>query len=312
MIPDLLKDPLKAVTTYATPLLQQPGVAPLLSSVSGAIRNAPSILQRALTPQTPPTPTPSPMAPPSAYVTPPKLDYAALQAQARKSAENAVNPYYTKQLNDFLARQAAQKQQQEQQTQMNIQSLEENLTNTLQGNETKKTRTSEDVATDVANINQQEDIFQTDTGQAADAGRIQQARDLAQSGLTGGMGAQQVESAVDKRNTAEARQGAEFDQARAQQELFKGRTFEDLARSGELATKAKEKGVTQATFDLDNYIKNQGFETESKKSELESSRLAQVLTEQSRQAKLLYQQYLSRISDPARLAAAASTYGGAF
>src|SRR5688572_10914726 len=47
------------------------------------------------------------------YVRPPSLDIAATQAKARAEAEGAVNPFYTKQLNDFLAQQAAQRQRQQ-------------------------------------------------------------------------------------------------------------------------------------------------------------------------------------------------------
>lgn len=291
-------------------------VQPFAPLIGAALRNPggfPNNVVSAATPKLPasvPTPAPQPAVP--AVVRPPKLDYAAVQAQARQSAENAVNPYYTKQLNDFLSQQATQRQQKQQEYEFGVQNLQDQLKQTLEGNKIQQGRTTEDVAQNQADINQQADIFQTDTGQAADAARIAQARQLAQSGLTGGMGSQQQEAAATQRNTVEKRQEQQFQQQRQQQELFKTRTFEDLARSGELATQARQKGEKAAKFDLDSFIKNQGFETEAKKATLESQRQSQVLQEQQNQARLAYNQYLARIRDPAQLAAAASLYGGSF
>lgn len=257
-----------------------------------------------------PTAPPAPNLP--AIVRPPKLDFAAVQAKARADAEGAVNPYYTKQLNDFLAQQAAQRQQQQTQYETSVKNLEDQLSNTLAGNEISRGRTTEDVAQNVADINQSADIFQTDTGVAADANRIAQARELAQSGLTGGLGAQQAETAQTQRNTAEKRQEQEFQKQRQQQDLFKTRTFEDLARSGELATKATEKGKTAAKFDLDAFIQGQGFEEQNTRNSLESNRLEAIGREQGNRSKLAFNQYLANIRDPAQLLAASQIYGGAF
>jgi hypothetical protein len=246
------------------------------------------------------------------FVRPPRLDYAALQAQARSAAENAVNPYYTKQINDFVANQALQKQRQEAQNQTNIQNLQDELKQTLEGNQIQEGRTTQDVSQNQADINQNADQFQTDTGQAFDANRIAQADQIAKSGLSGGLAAQQGEAAQIQGNTAEKRQEQQFQKQRDAQELFKTRTFEDLARSGELATQAEAKGERQAQFDLNNFIQDQGLAETQKRNELEASRLQQVGAETQNQAKLAFQRYLANIRDPAQLAAAAQLYGGSF
>jgi hypothetical protein len=256
---------------------------------------------------------PSPTAPSGpAIVRPPTLNYAAIQAKARADAENAVNPFYTKQLNDFLSQQAAQRTQQQTVFDTSVKNLDEQLKQAQDANKLTGERTTADVAQNQADINQTADQFQTDTGQAADANRLAEADKLAGAGLTGGIGAQQGEATQTQRNTTEKRQEADFQKSRDQQELFKGRTFEDLAKSGELAAKSTAKGKTAAKFDLDSFIQNQGFETTSKKSSLEQARLQAVATEQQNQAKLAYNQYLARIRDPAQLAAAGTIYGGSF
>ncbi len=299
-------------------LTMLPGSAatiPLYNIAKGAISNPNQFMNTLSRIGSPAAPTPTP--PPASLsmprvVAPPKLDYAAIQTQARAQAENAVNPYYTSQLNKFLEQQSFQKQQQQAQTETNVKNLEDTLKNTLEGNTIQQGRTAEDVALNQANINQTADQFQTDTGQAADANRIAQARQIAQAGTTGGLGAQQQEATQIARNTGEKRQEQQFQQQRNTQELFKTRTFEDLARSGELATASTEKGKKQADFDLNNFMKNADFELENKKGQLEVQRLQAVGDEQSKQARLAYNQYLAKIKDPAQLALAGQIYGGGF
>lgn len=280
----------------------------LLSPVQNFVQSAQTLLAQPKA--TAPTPPPVvPMAP--AVVKPPALDLAALQAKARADAEGAVNPYYTKLLNDFLTQQSAQKAQQQAQYDTNIKNLDDQLAETLKTNEITGKRTTEDVGQNMADINQNADIFQTDSGQAADAARIAQARGLAQSGLTGGVGAQQQEAATAASNTGEKRQEQQFQHQRQAQELFKTRTFEDLARSGELATKSTEKGKKAAKFDLDSFIEGQGFNEQNQRSSLEQQRLGAVQQEQGNRAKLALNEWLAKIRDPAQLLAASQIYGGA-
>lgn len=238
----------------------------------------------------------------------PKLDIGSLNAQARAAAESAVNPYYTKQLNDFLAQQATQRQQEQQQTEMNIQNLQDTLKNTLEANKISQGRTAEDVAQNQQNINTAADQFQTDTGQAYDAARLA----LAKGTSTGGLGQQQQETAQTTRNTQEKRQQEQFQQQLQQQEQLKGRTFEDLARSGTLATQAETKGEKQAQFDLSKFLTSQEAQLSSQKQTLEAQRLSQLAQETQNQSKLAFNRYLAGIANPAQYQAAVQTYGGFF
>jgi hypothetical protein len=238
----------------------------------------------------------------------PKLDIAAVSAKARAAAEGAVNPYYTKQLNDFLAQQAANRQHEQEQYQTNVTNLDDQFKNTQEQNALTQQRTAEDVAKNQADINLNTDQFQTDSGNQFAKDRLK----IAQQASTGGLGAQQTEGAQFDRNTAEGRQAAKFQDARAQQDLFKSRTFADLAKSTEQAGIATDKSKKQAKFDLDTYIQNAGFDEQNQRNSLEQQRLEAVGKEQANQSKLLFNQYLSGITDPAKLQAAAQTYGGSF
>lgn len=242
----------------------------------------------------------------------PKLDIAGLNAQARSAAENAVNPYYTKALNDYLEKEAFAKQQQQSQTDTNIKNLEDTLTQTLGQNATTKERTAQDVATNQGQIARTEDQFQTDSGQQFDAARIAEARRAAIAGTTGGTAGANQESIQNKNATTESRQEQTFQDQKDQQELFKGRTFEDIATSNANATTSKEKGVTQANFDLDSFIKNQALEEKATRNDLEKSRLESVQSNAQAQSALLFSNWLSGISDPAKYLAAVQTYGSLF
>ncbi len=239
----------------------------------------------------------------------PKLDVASLNAKARSAAEGAVNPYYTKLLNDFLGEQSFKRQTEQKQYETNVTNLQDSLKQTLEQNAITKTRTTEDVAQNVTDINVGADEFQQDTGQEFDVARQEQARELAAGGLTGGIGAQKRAGAQEQRNTQESRQEKKFQAARDQQALFKGRTFEDLLKSDVNKTTETEKGKKQAKFDLDNYIKGLEFSEKQTRNTLEEQRLQRIAAEQQNQAKLLFNNYLAGISNPAQYEAAVRTYG---
>lgn len=249
--------------------------------------------------------------PPPVYA--PKLDIASVNARARSQAEGAVNPFYTKQLNDFLAQQAELKRQQEEQYTTNIQNYQDALKNTTEANAIAGTRAAEDSATKQTAINTANDQNQVDTGTQFEDARLAAAKQQAVGGTLGtGAGNNQTTAQTTNRNTTEGRQNDAFQIQRDQQEQFKSRTFEDLARSTSLATSAEGKSEKQAKFDLDNYIKGTAFTEQNKRNELEQSRLERIASEQRNQAKLLFNNYLAGISNPAQYEAAVRTYGGAF
>ena len=272
------------------------------------INKAGTTLKQAATPPPPPKTVPSiyPTYRSTPTVYAPRLDLATLGAQARAGAESAVNPYYTKQLNEFLAKQAAQKQQRQTQYDMNIKNAEEQLKQTLEGNEIEKARTTEDVAENQQQIAQTADEFQTDTGQQFAEDRLALAKETS----TGGLGQQKVEKVQTARNLQETRQTGQFEQQKQKQDLFKNRTFEDLLRSGEIATKGTTRAKEAEKFDLDSYIQNAGFAEIEERNTLEKQRLEEVGRAEATQRQLAFNNYLAGISDPAKFAAAVSTYGG--
>lgn len=241
----------------------------------------------------------------------PQLDFATINAQARKSAEKAINPLYQRKLKEFVEEQKVKKARKQSEYQTAVQDLEDSLAQALGASELSRTRTSEDVATNVAQINQAEDIFQTDAGDQFNVDRAALAEQVFGSGMTtAGKGKQQVATQQAGRNTEEQRQTEQFQFNRTAQQLFKSRTFEDLLKSDELNTLATGKGKEQAKFNLDNYLQDVGFETRAKKQLLETQRLQDVLSEASRQRSSLVAKFIQGIADPAQRQAAYSAYGG--
>lgn len=242
----------------------------------------------------------------------PAIDLAGINARSRQQASEAVNPYYTKRLNDFLAEQAFKKDVKNKQTGMDITSLEDQLKQALETSQITGTRTTEDTARNVGKLNTQEDEFQTDSGSEFDIERIAQARVKAQSGLTGGIGSQGEEGAQAKRNTGEKRQVREFEQGREEQIIGKARTFEDLARSDVQASSTKEKGVTQQKFDLDNFIKSTDFETTEKSAGIEEMRMKAQADKEREYNQIAVNNFIASIANPAQRDAARRAYGGIY
>ena len=243
----------------------------------------------------------------------PKLDFASINSQARSAAENAVNPYYTKTLNDFLTQQAAKRTQYETQNATNVQNLQDTLKQTLEANALNKERTGADVALNQEQINTQNDQNQVDTGTQFEDQRLADAKALAIAGVLGsGAGNRATGAAQTANNTAEGRQNAKFQEQRNQQELFKTRTFEDLAKSGELATANTAKGEKQAKFDLDSYIQNLGFEEQNQRNSLDAQRQAEIDAKTAKFAQDSYASFIRGITDPRQALAAAQKYGSSF
>lgn len=246
-------------------------------------------------------------------VSPANVDVAAINAQARRQAEESVNPLYTKKLNDMLAREAVKRQRAQEDYNTNLQSITDMLQQAQAGNALNRERTAEDVATNVGQLNTAEDRFQTASGQQFEDQRLAQAGELAASGLTtSGIGQQQTQRAIDERNTGEKQQTEDFQAQRASQAVLKARTFEDLGRSDVLAGQKAEKGKVAEKVNLDRLIEDVNSEESAGRFDIEQQRLGDIASQSNNYAKLNFNNYLAGIRDPRSLAATAQAYGGLF
>lgn len=243
----------------------------------------------------------------------PALNVNGLFSQAQGIAAGNVNPYYTKSLNDFITQQGQAKALQQQQTATDIQNLKDTLAQTQEQNATSGTRATQDTALAEQQLAQTADQRQQDQGSAFDISRNQEAQKEAQSGLSGSGLAQGAQAGAQLgQDTTEQRQAQADQQTKAASELAKARTFEDLATSNKYAGTTETKGETQANFDLSKFIQGQASDLQNESQSLEQQRLQRLATETQNQAKILFNNYIAGISNPAQRQAALSTYGGSF
>lgn len=235
---------------------------------------------------------------PGPYIPPqPKLaqfDLMANWRNAQSAAEKAVNPKYDQLLNDYLAQNVARQARGRQEFGLKSEKADTDQRYSLEDNATTRTRTTEDVAGAVQKLNTQEGEFQTDEGQDFDINYRQAAEQLAASGgAATGLGKQQTADMIRLRNVTSQRQLDEFQGQRMAKELFKTRTFEDLARgdtrAGELNTYTKK----AAQFDLDKYLEDLAFEEKNKRWDIEQDRLSEVSREAMNFEKAQTEQFLA-------------------
>lgn len=246
-------------------------------------------------------------------VSPAKVDFTAINAQARQQAEEAVNPRYTKALNDMLAQLAVQRSRAQQDYNLNVQGLQDAQTQQLEGNAIDRQRATENADTNTQQVNTQENQYQTGSGQQFADQQLQQAGQLAASGLTNsGIGRQQVQRAIDTRNMTEDQKSQDFQAQRTSEAVLKARTFEDLARSDVLTGQKTDKGTAAAKLDLDRLIEDAGFKEQDNRYNIENQRMADVASQAKGYSQLGFNNYLQSIRDPRVLAATAQAYGGLF
>lgn len=232
-------------------------------------------------------------------------------AKARSQAEAAVNPLYVKKLNDFLERQKVELARKNEDIARSNSQLEEILKNAMESSDISRTRTSEDVTKELSNIADTQQNFQQDTGQQYDQARSALQGNLAQSGLTtSGLGQQQLEQANTQQNIEEGRQVKSFNMQKETQQLFRTRTFEDLARSDVLQKRKESAGKELNKIDLDRYIQDQVYNEAQTRQQLEAQRMQDVLQQSGSYAKQGLADFLATIKDAGVRQATAQTYGG--
>ena len=259
------------------------------------------------------TPAPAPRAA--------NYDVAGANARARQAAEASQNPLYSKYLNDFLENARIKQDQERKKADMANKGLDTALRYTTEDVKSDKTRTAEDVTTNMNQINTAADEFQVDTGTEDNIRRIEEARKLAASGQTGGLAAQQKETTQQARNTGEERQGAQFDAKKQEQQVFKARTFEDLAKTQTRANETNKAGKEKVKFDLDAYItdfgvgndiKSSGYKVREFADKNEQNRLSSIADEQRNQSQMLFNSFVAGLNDPGVIAATRQKYGGGY
>lgn len=244
----------------------------------------------------------------------PTFDVLGNYNRARSTAESAVNPLYQKYLTDFLAAQQMRKGNKQQETELAKQANATNLSQTLAESAVNRGRAAEDTATAIGQLNVQEGQMQQDTGTQFDIDRRAAAEANAASGLTtSGIGRNNMFVQEEQRNISEDRQVKEFENQRQAKQLFKSRTFEDLARGDENAKTISSQRDASAQFDLDSYLEELAAEETQYRLDNEVKRLGDINSQTQTYASQGTQAFLASLAGagwrPQDIALAYQVYG---
>lgn len=244
----------------------------------------------------------------------PSFDVMGNFKRARSQAEQAVNPLYSKYLKDFLAKQATQKSNKKGETKLRKESTAMELAQALAESGVTRTRTAEDTTAAIGKLNEQEGIFQQDSGTQFDIDRRANAEQIAASGLTtSGIGQNRMFEQAENRNIDEGRQVKEFTNQREAKKLFQARTFEDLARGDNNQRAISKQKDKEAQFDLDAYLKELAHDETQFRTENELKRLSDINQQAQTFERKGSQQFLASLSGagwrPQDIALAYQVYG---
>lgn len=244
---------------------------------------------------------------------PANVDYLGISSKARQQAEANVNPLYQSKLDTFLAQYQQQQGRLQQDKATTDKLIAQGLADTQTANKLTGERTAQDVATNLGVIGDQAQNFQTTEGTGFDQARTALQQGLAESGLTGsGLGNQQENAAITSRNRSSAQTVKSFNTQEEAQKLLQTRTFEDIGKSNEVATRGAGQASEKANIDLNRALEDAANNLDAERKQVEADRQLAIIQQSPTYAKNLFQQFLSTISNPGVRAATAQSYGGLF
>lgn len=212
---------------------------------------------------------------------------ADASAKARSAAEQAVNPYYTQKLNDFLSQEQTKQQRAQQDAATNSKQVDQALQDALNASNTQRGRTTQDATTKLGDVQNASDYYQNTEGNTFDKARSSLLTNLAQSGLTtSGLGQQQQNEQVANRNIESGQQVRSFNAQKDAINTLKTRTFEDLATGDTQSSQTAGQKKSAINVDLDRALQDIGTETNQFKGQNEYDRLNALTGEESRQYQL--------------------------
>lgn len=207
----------------------------------------------------------------------PTYNTADAWARASNSAASSVNPVYQDKLNNKLAEFRANVNQATVNTTRGKEDLATSLRQSVEDINLNRDRTTQDVASKIAESQYQEGRFQDTEGTEFDKANREARTATAISGLTeSGLGQQALEEMQTTRNENSADQVRTFENSRQAQELFKTRTFEDLATTETRKTQLTTRQQEDLDIELGNFIENTGIQETQFRHQNESERLGAI------------------------------------
>lgn len=180
----------------------------------------------------------------SAIATLPKIDFNAWNAQAQAQATADVTPLFTQKLNNYLAQQNLQRQQEQTGYAQQVGTLQAQLGQYMEQKDLEKARTGQDYEKSIWDIAANSEAQQQQEAFNYDLQRRGAQEELGTAGLsTSGLGRQSMYNMQKMRGMSEEAQAREVENQRYTANLMKTRTFEDIA----MGVKQKNEDVVRST-----------------------------------------------------------------
>lgn len=204
-------------------------------------------------------------------------DIGASWDKARKMAAKAVSPVYQQKMTDFIKRQGVELQRQRADTTSGKEALDLALERLLGDTQIQRTRTGEDVATNIADINATQKFGAREEGLDFEAANRALTEGIAASGLgASGLGRQQVrDTQRQRREMSNEQVRRTLGQVEAQNTLMT-RTFQDLEIKEGRGREDTTTGKKKLDIDLERFIQDQAYEKDQTKKELELKKQADI------------------------------------
>lgn len=175
--------------------------------------------------------------------------------KAFQQAQSQVDPFYNQQINAFNTNIAAMNQQAQQQQSLTSAQIQQQLANTLQGNQISQQRVGEDTSTALGNLGNAQQNYKQTEGMQFDQAQRALAQGLGQAGTAeSGGGQQQVATAQKQEQLGQQAQGQQYQVQRQAQQLFANRSFEDISRSSGIAGQQAGQQESQGKLDLNKQL----------------------------------------------------------
>jgi hypothetical protein len=233
--------------------------------------------------------------------------------RAREIATSNVSPYYESQLQQFRKEQELRRGRASEDFNTATTAIDTEMQNIKRANDLQQARTEEDVKQNIEEIVRSEAEAQLDSATGFNRAFNTLRGNQAQAGtLRSGIGQQQQAEGVADKRTAEGRVTAAADRQTKAQQLFKTRTFADIATSNELAVAEGGTRKKSAKVNLDRIIEDSINDAVTKEQQIAIEKQQTIEQQVAPAAQTLFNQFVSTLRDPEAVAYANEIYGGSF
>lgn len=243
------------------------------------------------------------------------MDTGAAWNQATQMATAAVSPIYQQKMSDFLHAQSVALQQQQAQTTTGETALDTTLANALSDTQLQRTRTAEDTASNIGDINASQDFAARTGGLSFDAANRALTEGVGAAGTgESGLGQQQVTEAAAGYGLQSNEQVRQSSNKVAAANTLMNRSFEDLGTSDTRSTATNVTGKAALEVNLQNFIQNQGLDLTSEQHAEDLAKAEDIAGQTGSNEQKLVDQWLQSLAGKGytaqEIANAASIYKG--